>query len=83
MTPRLRGLLALNIAASSPDVTMLVNSLNQVHGPLGLNEAVLRWTMAAFGAGSLTVTLALPRLLACHLSFVRMVGDTVLPGRGT
>lgn len=62
---------------------MLVNSVIQVHGPLGLNEAVLRSTMGAFGAESLTVTLALPRLLACHLSFVRMVGDTVLPGRGT
>ncbi len=62
-TPRLRGLLALNLAAASAGAMVLVNSVVLVRGTLGLDESALAWTMAAFGAGSMLAALALPRLL--------------------
>ena len=62
-TPRLRGLLALNLAAASAGAMVLVNSVVLVRGTLGLSETALAWTMFAFGAGSMLAALALPRLL--------------------
>ncbi|KJS39355.1 MAG: major facilitator transporter [Rhodospirillaceae bacterium BRH_c57] len=62
-TPRLRGLLALNLAAASAGAMVLVNSVVMVRGTLALNESALAWTMFAFGAGSMLAALALPRLL--------------------
>ena len=62
-TPRLRGLLALNLAAAAAGAMVLVNSVVLVRGTLGLSESALAWTMFAFGAGSMLAALALPRLL--------------------
>ena len=62
-TPRLRGLLGLNLAAASAGAMVLVNSVVLVRGTLGLTESALAWTMFAFGAGSMMAALALPRLL--------------------
>ncbi|WP_417205396.1 MFS transporter [Antarctobacter sp.] len=62
-TPRLRGLLALNLAAAAAGAMVLVNSVVLVRGDLGLDEAALAWVMFAFGAGSMTAALLLPRLL--------------------
>lgn len=62
-TPRLRGLLGLNLAVSSTGAMVLVNSVVLVRGQLGLNESALAWTMFAFGAGSMTAALLLPRVL--------------------
>ena len=62
-TPRLRGLLALNLAAASAGAMVLVISVVLVRGMLGLAESALAWTMLAFGAGSMLAALALPRLL--------------------
>ncbi|MBS0125668.1 MFS transporter [Thetidibacter halocola] len=62
-TPRLRGLLALNLAAAAAGAMVLVNSVVLVRSTLGLAEAALAWTMFAFGAGSMLAALALPRLL--------------------
>jgi H+ antiporter protein len=62
-TPRLRGLLALNLAASSAGAMVLVNSVVLVRGKLELSESALAWTMFAFGAGSMITALVLPRLL--------------------
>ncbi|MBV2361548.1 MFS transporter [Thalassococcus sp. CAU 1522] len=62
-TPRLRGLLALNLAAAAAGAMVLVNSVVLVRGVLGLPESALAWTMFAFGAGSMLAALALPRLL--------------------
>lgn len=62
-TPRLRGLLALNIAAASAGAMVLVNSVLLVRGMLGLDESALAWTVFAFGAGSMIAALALPRVL--------------------
>ena len=62
-TPRLRGLLALNLAVSSAGAMVLVNSVVMVRGQLGMNESALAWTMFAFGAGSMIAALLLPRVL--------------------
>ena len=62
-TPRLRGLLALNLAAASAGAMVLVNSVVLVRGTLDLGESALAWTMFAFGAGSMLAALVLPRLL--------------------
>mgnify|MGYP001027720606 FL=1 len=62
-TPRLRGLLGLNLAVSSAGAMVLVNSVVLVRGQLGLDDAALAWSMFAFGAGSMSAALALPRVL--------------------
>lgn len=62
-TPRLRGLLGLNLAVAAAGAMVLVNSVVLVRGALGLDESALGWTMFAFGAGSMTAALLLPRLL--------------------
>lgn len=62
-TPRLRGLLGLNLAVSSAGAMVLVNSVVLVRGQLGLSESALAWTMFAFGAGSMIAALLLPRAL--------------------
>ena len=62
-TPRLRGLLALNLAAAAAGAMVLVNTVVLVRGSLGLSESALAWTMFAFGAGSMATALTLPRLL--------------------
>ena len=62
-TPRLRGLLALNLAAAAAGAMVLVNSVVLVRSTLGLSESALAWTMFAFGVGSMLAALALPRLL--------------------
>jgi len=62
-TPRLRGLLGLNIAVAATSAMVLVNTVVMVRGALGLPESALALTMGAFGAGSMLAALALPRLL--------------------
>ena len=62
-TPRLRGLLALNLTAAAAGAMVLINSVVLVRGVLGLDEQALAWTMFAYGAGSMLAALALPRVL--------------------
>jgi len=62
-TPRLRGLLALNLAAAASGAMVLVNTVVLVRGGLGLGESAVAWAMAAFGGGSMLTALTLPRLL--------------------
>ncbi|WP_082917280.1 MFS transporter, partial [Roseovarius indicus] len=62
-TPRLRGLLALNLAACSAGAFVLVNTVVLVRGQMGGRESDLAIAMAAFGAGSMVAALMLPRLL--------------------
>ena len=62
-TPRLRGLLALNLAAAAGGAMVLVNTVVLVRGALGLDESALAWAMGAFGAGSMLAAFGLPRLL--------------------
>ncbi|TNB47344.1 MFS transporter [Martelella lutilitoris] len=62
-TPRLRGLLALSLAVAAAGAMVLVNSVVLVRGVLGLSASDLAWTMFAFGAGSMTAAILLPKIL--------------------
>ena len=62
-TPRLRGLMALNLAAASGGAMVLVNTVVLVKDRLALGDSALALTMAGFGFGSMIMALALPKLL--------------------
>ena len=62
-TPRLRGLLALNLAAASAGAMVIVNTVVLVRGELGLAGSAVALTLAAFGIGSMTAALLLPGAL--------------------
>jgi hypothetical protein len=62
-TPRLRGLLALNLAVAAAGAFVIVNTVVLVRVGYGAAEAGLATALAAFGGGSMLAALALPRLL--------------------
>ena len=62
-TPRLRGLLALNLAISAAGSMVIVNTVVLVQAEFGLSQRATALALAAFGAGSMIAALALPRLL--------------------
>jgi MFS family permease len=62
-TPRLRGLLALNLAVAAAGAMVIVNTVVLVQAGLGLGAGELAWTLAAYGFGSMVAALALPRVL--------------------
>jgi len=66
-TPRLRGLLALNLAVAAAGAMVIVNTVVLVQARLGLGEEQVALALAAFGGGSMVAALLLPRLLDCIL----------------
>jgi MFS family permease len=62
-TPRLRGLLALNLAVAAAGAMVIVNTVVLVKARLGLGETEVALALAAFGAGSMAAALILPKLL--------------------
>ncbi len=62
-TPRLRGLLALNMAAAAAGAFVLVNTVVIVRSGFGAGDGDVAYALAAFGGGSMLAALALPRLL--------------------
>ena len=62
-TPRLRGLLALNLAIASGSAMVIVNTVVLVQAGFGLTQTATAIALASFGAGSMLVALMLPRLL--------------------
>ena len=62
-TPRLRGLLALNLAIAAGSAMVIVNTVVLVQAGLGLGQKFTAMALAAFGAGSMIIALALPRIL--------------------
>ena len=62
-TPRLRGLLALNLAVSAAGAMQIVNTVVLVRSMLGLGDQEVALAFAAAGGGSMLVALLLPRLL--------------------
>jgi H+ antiporter protein len=62
-TPRLRGLLTLNLAAAAAGAMVLVNTVVLVRSDLGFDDTQVAMALAAFGSGSMLAALALPRLL--------------------
>ncbi|MCD1571377.1 MFS transporter [Agromyces mediolanus] len=62
-TPRLRGIMALNLVVAAAGSIVVVNTVNYVRDRLGGGEADVAWMLAASGGGTLLVALALPRVL--------------------
>ncbi|MEL6746365.1 MAG: MFS transporter, partial [Pseudomonadota bacterium] len=62
-TPRLRGLMAINLAVAAGGSFVIINTVVLVQSALGLSEQATALAFAAFGAGSMVVALTLPRLL--------------------
>lgn len=62
-TPRLRSLLALNLAVAAASAMVIVNTVVLVQGIFGLDQRSMAVALAAFGGGSMIAALVLPRLL--------------------
>jgi H+ antiporter protein len=62
-TPRLRGLLAINMAVAAAGALVIVNTVVFVQARFGLSQGDTALALAAFGAGSMLAALALPRIL--------------------
>ncbi|WP_320668674.1 MFS transporter [Patulibacter defluvii] len=62
-TPRLRGVMALNLVVAAAGAIVVVNTVNYVRDALGGSQADVAWMLAASGGGTLLVALALPRVL--------------------
>lgn len=62
-TPRLRGLLALNLVAAAGGAMVFVNTVVVVRSVLHGGDRQVAWALAAFGGGSMLVALLLPKLL--------------------
>jgi MFS family permease len=93
-TPRLRGLLALNLAAAAAGAMVIVNTVVYVRTLLGRGADDVAIALGAFGAGSMLAALVLPRLLeklsdrtvmasaaaGLFVALLAMLGLTVAPG---
>ncbi|MCH8239383.1 MAG: MFS transporter [Proteobacteria bacterium] len=62
-TPRLQGLLALNLSVAAAGSMVIVNTIILVRSVMDRTEADVGVALAAFGAGSMLVAIALPRVL--------------------
>ncbi|MDP3074897.1 MFS transporter [Bradyrhizobium sp.] len=62
-TPRLRGLLALNLSVAAAGAMVIVNTVVLVRGILGGTDSDVALALACFGGGSMAAALLLPRLL--------------------
>ena len=62
-TPRLRGLLALNIAIAAASAMVIVNTVVLVQAQFGLSQRSTALALGLFGGGSMIGALVLPRLL--------------------
>ncbi|MER8047183.1 MFS transporter [Streptomyces sp. NPDC094032] len=62
-TPRLRGVMALNLVVAAAGSIVVVSTVNYVRDELGGSQSDVAWMLAASGAGTLLAALALPRVL--------------------
>jgi MFS family permease len=62
-TPRLRGLLAINMAVAAAGAMVIVNTVVLVQSQYGLGQRATAVALAAFGGGSMAAALILPALL--------------------
>ena len=80
-TPRLRGLLALNVAVAAAGAMVIVNTVVYVQAVLGRPQADVAVALAAFGAGSMIAAVLLPRLLErASDRVVMLAGSWILAG---
>ena len=62
-TPRLRGLLALNLAAAAARAMVIVNTVIYVRELLGRGDGDVAWALGASGAGAMVAAIALPGVI--------------------
>ncbi|WP_306358450.1 MULTISPECIES: MFS transporter [unclassified Nocardia] len=62
-TPRLRGLLGLNLVVAAAGSMIMINTVNYVRDTLGGAQSGVALLLAANGFGTMLVALALPRVL--------------------
>ncbi|MBL4872642.1 MAG: MFS transporter [Rhodobacteraceae bacterium] len=77
-TPRLRGLLSLNLAAAAGSAMILVNTIVITRSLYGYDAQSVGIALAAFGAGSMVTALALPRLLDKTGDRLPMIAGAIL-----
>ncbi|MFD0418349.1 MFS transporter [Streptomyces sp. NPDC127108] len=83
-TPRLRGIMALNLVVAAAGSIVVVNTVNHVRDGLGGSQSDVAWMLAASGTGTLLAALALPRVLdRIAARTVMMTGAAVLVGGTT
>ncbi len=82
-TPRLRGLLAVNLAVASAGALVIVNTVVYVQSAFGLDQLAMAIALASFGGGSMLAALALPRLLETLPDRTAMLGGAGLLAAGT
>lgn len=84
MTPRLRGVMALNLVVAAAGSIVVVNTVNYVRDELGGSQSNVAWMLAASGTGTLLAALVLPRVLdRIAARAVMMTGAGVLVGGTT
>lgn len=80
-TPRLRGLLALTLAAAAASSMVIINTVVIVRSLLGLTQRDVAFTLAAYGTGSIAAAIILPRILdKAGDRRVMILASTVLSG---
>lgn len=62
-TPRLRGIMALNLVVAAAGSIVIVSTVNYVRDELDGSQSEVGWMLAASGAGTLLTALVLPRVL--------------------
>lgn len=78
-TPRLRGVLLLNLALSAAGAMIIVNTVVYVRAVLGLAEELVPVLMVSAGVGSMLVAFTLPSILdKFHDRSVMLCGGVVL-----
>ncbi|MEV0441758.1 MFS transporter [Streptomyces spectabilis] len=83
-TPRLRGVMALNLVVASAGAIVVVNTVNHVRDELGGSQSDVALMLAASGTGTLLAALVLPRVLdRIAARTVMMTGAGVLVGGAT
>lgn len=81
-TPRLRGLLALNLAVAAGGAMVIVNTVVLVQAAFGLSQQSTAVALAAFGGGSMAAAFLLPRLLDAVADRTVMLTGAGLLGAG-
>jgi MFS family permease len=82
VTPRLRGLFALNIAVAAVGAMVLDNTVVMVQADFGMTESSVALALTAFGGGSILASIILPDLLEMSSDRSAMLSGALLLALG-
>jgi len=82
-TPRLRGLLSVDMAVAAAGAMVIVNTVVFVQAGFGLSETETAFALAAFGSGSMIAALSLPAILDRYKDRPVMLAGGVMLATGT